>query len=89
MFSRLVNIAVGVIMVLGGISQFFPFGVGTLVVGIYVIIFGLSMKNHSMELKTHANRFDSCGRSRVPSPDPGLRLPLRFVPFLVPWTWWL
>ncbi|EED22992.1 COPI-coated vesicle protein, putative [Talaromyces stipitatus ATCC 10500] len=38
---RLVNIAVGVIMVLGGISQFFPFGVGSLVVGIYVIIFGL------------------------------------------------
>ena len=42
MFSRLVNIAVGVIMILGGISQFFPFGVGSLVVGIYVIIFGLS-----------------------------------------------
>jgi hypothetical protein len=50
MFSRLVNIAVGVIMILGGISQFFPFGVGSLVVGIYVIIFGLSM-NHSLPLK--------------------------------------
>lgn len=45
MFSRLVNIVVGVIMILGGISQFFPFGVGSLVVGIYVIIFGLST-NH-------------------------------------------
>lgn len=44
MSSRLVNIAVGVIMILGGISQFFPFGVGSLVVGIYVIIFGLSTK---------------------------------------------
>ncbi|KAH8705486.1 putative COPI-coated vesicle protein [Talaromyces proteolyticus] len=38
---RLVNIAVGVLMVLGGISQFFPFHFGPLIVGIYVIIFGL------------------------------------------------
>ncbi|QKX58450.1 uncharacterized protein TRUGW13939_05574 [Talaromyces rugulosus] len=38
---RLINIAIGVLMVLGGISQFFPFGIGKLIVGIYVIIFGL------------------------------------------------
>lgn len=39
------NIAIGVLMVLGGISQFFPFGIGKLIVGIYVILFGLSMWN--------------------------------------------
>lgn len=39
--SRLVNIAVGVIMVLGGISQFFPPSMSSIVVGVYVIVFGL------------------------------------------------
>ncbi|KAL2006240.1 hypothetical protein VTN00DRAFT_9894 [Thermoascus crustaceus] len=38
---RLVNIAVGVIMVLGGISQFFPPSVSSIIVGAYVIVFGL------------------------------------------------
>lgn len=39
--SRLVNILVGVIMVLGGISQFFPPSMSSIIVGIYTIIFGL------------------------------------------------
>ncbi|KAL1954373.1 hypothetical protein VTO42DRAFT_1239 [Malbranchea cinnamomea] len=39
---RLVNLAVGVIMVLGGISQFFPIGFRSIIVGIYVILFGLA-----------------------------------------------
>ncbi|KAE8160492.1 Golgi apparatus membrane protein TVP15 [Aspergillus tamarii] len=38
---RLVNIAVGVIMVLGGISQFFPPSMSSIIVGSYVIVFGL------------------------------------------------
>ncbi|QMW41936.1 hypothetical protein G4B11_005260 [Aspergillus flavus] len=38
---RLINIAVGVIMVLGGISQFFPPSMSSIIVGGYVIIFGL------------------------------------------------
>ncbi|KAE8351522.1 Golgi apparatus membrane protein TVP15 [Aspergillus coremiiformis] len=38
---RLVNIAVGVIMVLGGISQFFPPSMSSIIVGGYVIVFGL------------------------------------------------
>ncbi|KAJ5746184.1 Golgi apparatus membrane protein TVP15 [Penicillium odoratum] len=38
---RLVNIAVGVIMVLGGISQFFPASMSSIIVGAYVILFGL------------------------------------------------
>lgn len=39
--SRLVNIAVGIIMILGGISQFFPVSMSAVIVGVYVIIFGL------------------------------------------------
>ncbi|KAK5199916.1 hypothetical protein LTR67_000384 [Exophiala xenobiotica] len=39
---RLVNLAVGGIMILGGISQFIPhIGFRNIIVGIYVIIFGL------------------------------------------------
>ncbi|KAE8146405.1 Golgi apparatus membrane protein TVP15 [Aspergillus avenaceus] len=38
---RIANIAVGVIMVLGGIAQFFPPSLGSVIVGAYVIIFGL------------------------------------------------
>lgn len=40
--SRLANIAVGAIMVLGGIAQFFPTSLSAVIVGVYVIIFGLS-----------------------------------------------
>ncbi|RMZ87588.1 hypothetical protein DV736_g5177, partial [Chaetothyriales sp. CBS 134916] len=40
---RLINLATGVIMVLGGISQFFPIGFRNIIVGIYVILFGLAV----------------------------------------------
>ncbi|KAK5241233.1 hypothetical protein LTR99_004712 [Exophiala xenobiotica] len=41
---RLVNLAVGGIMILGGISQFIPhIGFRNIIVGIYVIIFGLAI----------------------------------------------
>jgi uncharacterized membrane protein len=38
-----VNIAIGVVMVLGGISQFFPISMSSIIVGIYVMIFGAGM----------------------------------------------
>ncbi|KAL8780821.1 MAG: hypothetical protein Q9213_006294 [Squamulea squamosa] len=37
---RLVNLAVGGLMILGGIGQFFPIGFQSVIVGCYVIIFG-------------------------------------------------
>jgi uncharacterized membrane protein HdeD (DUF308 family) len=46
--SRLVNLAVGVIMILGGISQFFPPSMSSIIVGVYVIIFGLSTSSPSL-----------------------------------------
>jgi len=39
---RLVNLVVGGIMVMGGISQFFPIGISGVSVGVYVILFGLA-----------------------------------------------
>jgi len=38
---RLVNIAAGVLMILGGIGQFFNHNLGLIIVGVYTIIFGL------------------------------------------------
>lgn len=38
---RFANIAVGAIMVLGGIAQFFPISMGNIITGVYVILFGL------------------------------------------------
>jgi len=40
---RLVNLGIGVIMVLGGISQFFPISVHSVIIGCYVIVFGLAI----------------------------------------------
>jgi len=40
---RLVNLVVGGVMVMGGISQFFPVTFQGTIVGIYVIIFGLAV----------------------------------------------
>ncbi|RJE17773.1 COPI-coated vesicle protein [Aspergillus sclerotialis] len=40
---RLINIAVGVIMILGGISQFFPPTMSSVIVGAYVIVFGVAV----------------------------------------------
>ncbi|BCS19140.1 TVP15 family protein [Aspergillus puulaauensis] len=38
---RFANIAVGAIMVLGGIAQFFPISMSHIITGVYVILFGL------------------------------------------------
>lgn len=48
-FSRIINIVVGIIMILGGISQFFPPSTTHIIVGVYVIIFGFG-KLHWPEL---------------------------------------
>ncbi|EMR70323.1 hypothetical protein MGN70_014146 [Eutypa lata] len=56
---RLVNLAVGVIMVLGGISQFFPFGFQSLIIGIYVILFGLSVALLEFQIPPQLSRYAS------------------------------
>ncbi|KGQ01758.1 hypothetical protein PAAG_11477 [Paracoccidioides lutzii Pb01] len=38
---RIINLCVGAIMVFGGISQFFPVSIGSVIIGVYVILFGL------------------------------------------------
>lgn len=38
---KLINLAVGVLAVLGGISQFFPVSFQSTIIAIYVIFFGI------------------------------------------------
>jgi hypothetical protein len=89
--SRLVNIAVGVVMVLGGISQFFPASMSSIIVGAYVIVFGLGkfLPPHEILLMTLLTPISSCCRSGVPPQRSRLRLPLRLIPLLFPGPWYL
>lgn len=56
---RLVNLAVGVIMILGGISQFFPVTFQGLVIGIYVIIFGCAVGLLEFQIPPQVSRYAS------------------------------
>ncbi|KAI5805080.1 Golgi apparatus membrane protein TVP15 [Geopyxis carbonaria] len=56
---RLVNLAAGVMMVLGGISQFFPTSLQSVVVGCYVILFGLGTAMLEFQIPPQINRYAS------------------------------
>jgi len=56
---RLVNLAVGVFMVLGGISQFFPLSLQSVVIGCYVIIFGISTALLEFQIPPQVSRYAS------------------------------
>ncbi|KAG0642138.1 Golgi apparatus membrane protein TVP15 [Tuber brumale] len=56
---RLVNLGVGVIMVLGGISQFFPMGLQSIIVGCYVIVFGLVTALLEFQIPPQTSRYAS------------------------------
>ncbi|GAB7343098.1 hypothetical protein MBLNU457_1177t1 [Dothideomycetes sp. NU457] len=57
---RIVNLAVGVFMVLGGIGQFFPsIGVQNVIVGVYVILFGLATGLLEFQIPPQVARYAS------------------------------
>ncbi|CAK7565647.1 MAG: hypothetical protein SEPTF4163_003570 [Sporothrix epigloea] len=56
---RIVNLGVGVVMVLGGISQFFPIGFQSTVIGIYVILFGLATALLEFQIPPQVSRYAS------------------------------
>ncbi|XXG98423.1 dynein heavy chain [Hypoxylon texense] len=57
---RIVNLAVGVIMVLGGISQFFAnFGFQSIIVGAYVLLFGLATALLEFQIPPQVARYAS------------------------------
>jgi len=56
---RIVNLASGVFMVLGGISQFFPISIQHIIVGIYAILFGLATALLEFQIPPQVARYAS------------------------------
>ncbi|KIW01940.1 uncharacterized protein PV09_06779 [Verruconis gallopava] len=57
---RIVNLGVGVLMVLGGIGQFFPsIGIQNVIVGCYTIIFGLATALLEFQIPPQVSRYAS------------------------------
>jgi TM2 domain-containing membrane protein YozV len=56
---RIVNLAVGVLMILGGISQFFDKSVDRIIVGVYVILFGLATGLLEFQIPPQVARYAS------------------------------
>jgi len=56
---RIVNLVVAVIMVLGGISQFFSLRFQSIIIGCYVIIFGLATALLEFQIPPQISRYAS------------------------------
>ncbi|KAI5868422.1 COPI associated [Durotheca rogersii] len=56
---RIVNLAVGVMMVLGGISQFFNLSLQSVIIGTYVIIFGAAVALLEFQIPPQVARYAS------------------------------
>ncbi|KAK8051414.1 COPI associated protein [Apiospora rasikravindrae] len=56
---RIVNLVVAAVMILGGIVQFFNFGVQTLIIGIYEIIFGAAVALLEFQIPPQVSRYAS------------------------------
>ncbi|KAL2137380.1 hypothetical protein VTI74DRAFT_1 [Chaetomium olivicolor] len=56
---RIVNLVVAVLMVLGGISQFFPPTFQSTIIGVYVIIFGLATGLLEFQIPPQISRYAS------------------------------
>lgn len=56
---RIVNLVVGVIMILGGISQFFNASIQSIVIGVYVIIFGACVGLLEFQIPPQVSRYAS------------------------------
>jgi uncharacterized metal-binding protein len=56
---RIVNLVVGVLSILGGISQFFPISFQSVIIAVYVIIFGLGICQLEFQIPPLAARYAS------------------------------
>ncbi|KAJ2997167.1 hypothetical protein NUW58_g740 [Xylaria curta] len=56
---RIVNLVIAVVMILGGISQFFNATIQSIVVGVYVIIFGASVGLLEFQIPPQVSRYAS------------------------------
>jgi hypothetical protein len=56
---RIVNLVVATIMVLGGIAQFFPITFQSVIIGCYVVIFGLATALLEFQIPPQVSRYAS------------------------------
>ncbi|KAK4187091.1 Golgi apparatus membrane protein TVP15 [Podospora australis] len=56
---RFVNLAVGVLMCLGGVTQFFPLGFQSSIIGVYTFIFGLVIGGLEFQIPPQVSRYAS------------------------------
>ncbi|KAI1193215.1 Golgi apparatus membrane protein TVP15 [Nemania serpens] len=56
---RIVNLVVGVVMILGGVSQFFHASIQSIVIGVYVIIFGAFVGLLEFQVPPQVSRYAS------------------------------
>lgn len=56
---RIVNLVVAVIMILGGISQFFPVSFQAVIIGCYVMVFGLATGLLEFQVPPQVSRYAS------------------------------
>ncbi|KAM7200036.1 Golgi apparatus membrane protein TVP15 [Naviculisporaceae sp. PSN 640] len=58
-YFRIVNLVVAVIMVLGGITQFFPIEFKSVIIGVYVILFGAITGLLEFQIPPQVSRYAS------------------------------
>ncbi|KAG9253217.1 golgi apparatus membrane protein TVP15 [Emericellopsis cladophorae] len=56
---RIVNLAIGVITALGGIASIFGFSLSSIVVGVYLIVFGLAIALLEFQIPPQVSRYAS------------------------------
>ncbi|KAF2083408.1 COPI associated [Saccharata proteae CBS 121410] len=56
---RIVNLGIGVLMILGGIVQFFPPGLKQIILGVYLILFGLATGFLEFQIPPPVSRYAS------------------------------
>ncbi|KFY29270.1 hypothetical protein V493_02445 [Pseudogymnoascus sp. VKM F-4281 (FW-2241)] len=56
---RIVNLVIGGLMIAGGISQFFSATVQSIIIGVYVIIFGLAIAALEFQIPPQVSRYAS------------------------------
>ncbi|KAI5463372.1 Golgi apparatus membrane protein TVP15 [Mariannaea sp. PMI_226] len=56
---RIVNLVIGAITTLGGIAHFFPIGFQSIIVGVYMIVFGLAIALLEFQIPPQVSRYAS------------------------------
>jgi len=56
---RIVNLGVGALMVIGGVFHMFPLGISSIIIGVYVAIFGAAVALLEYQIPPQVSRYGS------------------------------